>query len=336
MSSGTTSDAIQIGQKSVVLTHGGRADETLQTENSYLYSSRTAVEGSAESTSGTSGTKSSSTASSSIAVGNIDRSFTESAVSHRSASTSLAKISSSQGTILGIVNHLASLSSQNEVFSAPITPLAPSGFRISSVTTGKDYSSLTHSQKAISAKGDSGVLEVPSQTTVSIDGHRYSSSIIVSQPTSEVDYSVPPGNGEVSWEGRGISRLSGGLSESKSIVEHTAVSKGVEFATASIVASHSSLRFKEAPATSSAASHTVVPVPDLSHGRDTIITVSTSQYASVAELHGTGTGGKDLSSTLSGSGNMMSLETHFTGAATKFRSDSFRILAVLVAGLLFL
>ena len=232
------------------------------------------------------------------------------------------------------MNHLASLSSQNEVFSTPITPLTPSGFRVSSVTAVKDYSSLSSLQKAISANVDSGVPKVPSQTTGSIDGHRYSPSNIVSQPTSEVDYSVPPGTSEVSWEGRGVSRLSDSFSESKSIVEHTAVSKGVEFATASIVTSHSSLRFKEAPATSSAASHTVVSVPDLSHGRDAIITVSTSQYASVAELHGTGTSGEDMSSTLSGSGNMMSLETHFTGAATRFRSNSFEFLVALVAGYL--
>ena len=181
------------------------------------------------------------------------------------------------------------------------------------------------------------MLEVPSQTTGSIDEHGYPTSIVVSQPTSVVDYSVPPGTGEVSWEGRGISRLSNSLSESKSIVEHTTVSKGVEFATASIVASHSSLRFKEAPATSSAASHTVVPVPDLGHGRDTIITVSTSHYTGVAESYGTTTGGKDLSSaTPSGGENMMSLETHFTGAATRFRSNSFRLLSVLIAGLLLL
>ena len=332
MSSGTSSVVIQIGQKSVVLKHGGRAGETLQTGNSQLHSSGTTVEGSAESTSGILRTISTPAAISSIVQGSVDQNSTESMVSRRSVSTSLAKISSSQRT-----NHLASVSSQNEAFSAPTKPLTPSGSHISSVTTVRDHSSPVNSQKAISAKGDSGVLEVPSQTTGSIDEHGYPTSIVVSQPTSVVDYSVPPGTGEVSWEGRGISRLSNSLSESKSIVEHTTVSKGVEFATASIVASHSSLRFKEAPATSSAASHTVVPVPDLGHGRDTIITVSTSHYTGVAESYGTTTGGKDLSSaTPSGGENMMSLETHFTGAATRFRSNSFRLLSVLIAGLLLL
>ena len=337
MPSGTTSAVIKIGQKSAVLTHGERASEALQTGSSQLHSSRTTVEGSAEGTSGIFGTVSAPAATSSVAQGNVDQNFTGSVASHRSTSTSLAKISSSQSTILGIVNHLASVSSQIEVFSAPTTPLTPSGFHISSVTAVKDRSSLMNSQKAISTKGDGGMLEVPSQTTGSNDNHGYLTSIVVSQSTSVVDYSVSPETGDVSWEGRGISRLSSSLSQNKSIVEHTTVSKGVEFATASTVASHSSLKFKEASTTFGTATQTALSTLGLDHGRDTTITASTSQYMGMAGLHGTGASGGDLSSSSrSGSENMMGLETHFTGAATRFRSNSFGLLTILVAGLLLL